>query len=218
MADNEGGQAITNESGTNTGSAGESSESQGTTKIEQQGSGNGSFTQAQLDAIVRDRLARERDKYKGFDDIKRKADEYDKVSESNKTELEKAQGKAEEATTKATQAEAKMRRALGGAAIISEGSKQGARDPSLLVRLIDVDSLEISDDGEVKGAAEAVTALLASHYYLKGGGYTASGDGGQRTSAGLPTFTRDQIADPIFYREHKDEIELAARQGRITTE
>ena len=53
------------------------------------------FTQEQVDAIVKDRLSRERDKYKDYADLKSKAAEYDKQQEANKTELQKAQEKAE---------------------------------------------------------------------------------------------------------------------------
>lgn len=62
-----------------------------------QGGDNGSenFTQEQVNAIVSDRLAREREKYKDYNDLKNKAAEYDKQQEANKTELQKAQDKAE---------------------------------------------------------------------------------------------------------------------------
>ena len=55
-----------------------------------------SFTQEQVDAIVKDRLSREREKYKDYNDLKNKAAEYDKQQEAAKTELQKAQDKAAE--------------------------------------------------------------------------------------------------------------------------
>lgn len=61
----------------------------------QQGTGQDSFSQEQVDAIVRDRLAREREKYKDYNDLKSKAAEYDKQQEASKTELQKAQEQAE---------------------------------------------------------------------------------------------------------------------------
>jgi hypothetical protein len=196
-------------SGTSTSTAGSAS---GTT------TGNGTLTQAQVDAIVRDRIAREREKYKGFDDLKRKAEQYDAQVAASQTDLEKAQTEAQKASERASTAEGRMKMALTRAAIVSEASKQGARDPSLLVKLIDTDTLEITDSGEVKGAAEAVTALLATHDYLKGNGFTGSGDGGQRTQGGVKTFTRTEIANPIYFREHKAEILAAQKDGRILDE
>lgn len=51
------------------------------------------FTQAELDAIVGDRLKRERAKYEGFDVFKAKAEKLDAMEEQSKTELEKATDK-----------------------------------------------------------------------------------------------------------------------------
>lgn len=48
------------------------------------------FTQAELDAIVTDRLKRDRQKYADYDALKEKADKFDAMEESNKTELQKA--------------------------------------------------------------------------------------------------------------------------------
>lgn len=48
------------------------------------------FTQAEVDAIVGDRLKRDRAKYADYDDLKAKAEKYDQMEEANKTELQKA--------------------------------------------------------------------------------------------------------------------------------
>lgn len=48
------------------------------------------FTQAELDAVVKDRLKREREKYADFDALKAKAAKFDEIEQANKTELEKA--------------------------------------------------------------------------------------------------------------------------------
>ena len=48
------------------------------------------FTQAEMDAIIGERLARERSKYADYDEVKAKAAKYDEVEEANKTELQKA--------------------------------------------------------------------------------------------------------------------------------
>lgn len=52
------------------------------------------FTQTQLNAIVEDRLKREREKYSDYDSIKEKAAKFDELDAANKTELEKAKEKA----------------------------------------------------------------------------------------------------------------------------
>ncbi len=48
------------------------------------------FTQAELDAIVADRLARERAKYPDYETFKAKAARYDAAEEAGKSELQKA--------------------------------------------------------------------------------------------------------------------------------
>ena len=48
------------------------------------------FTQAELEEIIADRLFRERAKYADYDAIKEKAAKYDAAEEANKTELQKA--------------------------------------------------------------------------------------------------------------------------------
>lgn len=48
------------------------------------------FTQADIDRVVEDRLARERKKFEGFEDMKRKADELDELKKANQSDLEKA--------------------------------------------------------------------------------------------------------------------------------
>ena len=51
---------------------------------------NKTFTQDEVNAIVTKRLAQEKAKYEGFDEMKAKAEEYDKLEEANKSELQKA--------------------------------------------------------------------------------------------------------------------------------
>ena len=53
------------------------------------------FTQTELDAIVKDRLARERGKFADYEEIKAKAAKYDEQTEANKSELQKATERAQ---------------------------------------------------------------------------------------------------------------------------
>lgn len=52
------------------------------------------FTQAELDAVVKDRLKREREKYSDYEDLKAKAAKFDELAEANKTELQKVTERA----------------------------------------------------------------------------------------------------------------------------
>ena len=53
------------------------------------------FTQADVDKIVTDRLTRERAKYQDYEDLKSKAAKFDEIEEANKTELQKANERAD---------------------------------------------------------------------------------------------------------------------------
>ena len=73
-------------------------------------------SQADLDRIVESRLARERQKYADYDDLKAKATKFDEAEQSNKTELQKALEAAAAAEKRATAAEASNLRATVAAA------------------------------------------------------------------------------------------------------
>ena len=60
------------------------------------------FTQTELDAIVRDRLKREREKYADYADLQTKAKAYDEAQEAAKSELQKAVERAERAEAELT--------------------------------------------------------------------------------------------------------------------
>lgn len=53
------------------------------------------FTQDELNAIVADRLGREKSKYSDYEEIKAKAEKYDQTEENNKSEIQKATEKAD---------------------------------------------------------------------------------------------------------------------------
>ena len=57
------------------------------------------FTQAELDRIVSERLKREREKYADYDSLVEKAQKFDQIEENAKTELQKAQERAEKLQT-----------------------------------------------------------------------------------------------------------------------
>ena len=53
------------------------------------------FTQSELDQIIGERLKREREKYPDYDALKEKAAKLDQIEEDAKTELQRAQERAE---------------------------------------------------------------------------------------------------------------------------
>lgn len=173
------------------------------------------FTQAELDAIVERRLAKERAKFADFDTFKAARVRLAEIEDAERTEVERAQNAAREADERAQQAESRFRSASIASAVAVEAAKAGA-DPDVILALIDTAAVELDDDGHVDGVADQVAALLEAKPYLRRP-TAGSFDGGARGgTSSLPTFTRDQLRDPKFYAEHQAEILAAAKDGRIT--
>lgn len=120
------------------------------------------FTQGELDAIIAARLARE----KPDPEVLRKAAEFDKLEEANRTELEKAQAAAAKAEQKAKDAETRANQTLIRAAIMAEAASQNAADvDTVLALLVGSDAVTIEGD-DVKGAKAAVAKLLKDKPFL----------------------------------------------------
>jgi hypothetical protein len=91
MTDPNGGNAGTdngNQGATGADGAGTNGTTTGAPATGSQNSGQ-SFSQADVDRIVADRITRERGKFKDYDDLKNKAGEFDKLQDSQKSELQR---------------------------------------------------------------------------------------------------------------------------------
>ena len=86
------------------------------------------FTQSEMDAILGDRLKRERAKYADYNDLKAKAAKFDEAEAASKSELEKAVERAE----KAEQALADIEAEAEVAALRAEVAKEKGVDAELL--------------------------------------------------------------------------------------
>lgn len=78
------------------------------------------FTQAELDAAVEQRLARERAKYADYDALKDKAAKFDQAQEAAKSELQKAQEQAADFKTKYEASEKALAAARARSKVASE--------------------------------------------------------------------------------------------------
>lgn len=149
------------------------------------GGGDESFTQADVDRIVQERLARERQKYSDYDDVKAKAERYDELEAEQQSDLEKAEREAEQLRQeneqlKQQQTSSRRRRALERAA-----AEAKFHDPADAAAQIDEDLLEVDEDGNVTNAEALVSDLAERKQYLvrsddggSGGSGPGDGDGG----------------------------------------
>jgi hypothetical protein len=150
------------------------------------------FSQEEVNRIVKDRLATAEPKYA---ELRDKAAKFEELEAASQSELEKAQSAATKAEQERDDAIQRANQTLVKAAVIAEAAKQGAIDPDAVVALMPSNVVTIGDDGQVTGATEAVKSLLESKTYLVGEPTPAGpGDGGARTPVAAPSLD-DQIKE-----------------------
>ena len=101
------------------------------------------FTQAEMDAIIGDRLKRERAKYADYEDVKAKAQQFDAAQEAAKTDLEKAVEERDRLKEQLDRLEAQVEQWESERIRAEQVAKAAAEhgvDPALLARMAgDVD-------------------------------------------------------------------------------
>ena len=124
------------------------------------------FTQADLDRIVEERLARERKKYADYDDVKAKAAALDEKEAENATDLERAVAQARKETEEALRKEFAAERVAARIEVTAAGKFADTEDARL--RLGSRIDEFISDDGEVdtEAISAALTDVLEKHPHL----------------------------------------------------
>lgn len=162
---------------------------------DQDKTGNRVFTQEELNAIINDRLARERNKYADYDQLKTAAQKLKEIEDSQKSETEKLQEHLAELErqNKALQ-EARKQDAIR-MAVIAEAQRAGWRDPNDAIRLLDADGIEITDQGEVKGVSDKLKAIAKEKPYLlqQSGGVGATNPGRGHETGETPEQRRARL-------------------------
>jgi hypothetical protein len=116
--------------------------------------------------MIKERVRREREKYKDYDTLKGKAAKVDAAEEANKSELEKAQEKlAAVQRERDTLAQATNDRLIRMETRV-QAATLGFVNPDDAYHLADVSGISIDDEGNVKGVAEALAELAKVKPYL----------------------------------------------------
>ncbi len=120
------------------------------------------FTQAELNAILADRLNRQRAQYADYDILKEQAAKWAAAEDAQKTE---AQRLAEAAATAKRERDEALQRAqdrLIRAAFIAEAAKAGAAHPEDVYALADIAKVSLDEQDNPVGVAEAVAEVIAA--------------------------------------------------------
>lgn len=118
------------------------------------------FTQDELNRIITDRLAQERKKYADYEDLKKKASEFDKIAEAQKSETDKLREAASKAQQERDAALSTANERMLRASFIAEAAKANVAYPEDAYALADKSNVKIGDDGNAIGVVEAVKSLV----------------------------------------------------------
>ena len=166
------------------------------------------FTQDELNAIMADTRRRERAKYADYDDLKAAKARLDEIDQERLTELEKVQKRVEEAEKERDLARQRAQDTAIRAALAMEAAKAGALHPEDAFQLADLSGVT-SDNGDVKGAVEAVAELVT------GDRLVLKGRGAPDLDAGAGTGDRSGERKPVLT---PDELEVAGKMGLTAEE
>jgi hypothetical protein len=153
------------------------------------------FTQADLDRLIGERLARESKKYADYDQLKVDAVEYKKLKDAQLTdqqkkdaELDGLKAKLQEATTTAEQQRVIIQERLIRAEVTTIATGLGFRDPGDAWKLVDLADVKIGDDYTVdtKAVKLALEKLAKDKPYLVGGSAAPHGTPQRATVPGAP--------------------------------
>lgn len=186
------------------------------------------FSQADLDRIIRERVERERAKYADYDKLKQAQAELDRIKTAQMSEDEKRQARITELESLAATAQrerddalAKANERLLRAAVIDEAAKLGFIRADEAYALIDKALLSIGDDGEPLGVAEAVKRLAAERDHLlrkdKPVAPNLNGGASGPTDATLPVLSEEQerVAKRLGITSNTYAKRLAEVQGKL---
>jgi len=134
------------------------------------------FTQADVDRIVQERLARVKTEPPAdYEALKAAKKELDDLKAKDQTELQAALAKIETLTVERDKVVAERDGAAGAVkelqlrnAVVAAAAKAKAVDPDDIWALLPKDAVTIGDDGQVTGAENAVKALLEAKPHLVG--------------------------------------------------
>lgn len=144
-----------------------------------------SFSQADLDRIIEQRLKRERSRYADYDDLKTAAKQLKELQDAELSEKEKLEKRIQELEDAATEAqqqaqsrELEINEKLIKAEVRLVAGTMGFSTPDDAYALAGLADVSVEEDGSVKGVKKALEKLAKDKPYLL--------DGGDKQSLGTP--------------------------------
>lgn len=141
-----------------------------------EGTAGRTFTQSDVDGIVKERLRRERERYADYDQLKAKAAKFDEAEEASKSELQKATERADKLQKELDDMRAQQQRQ----AIVTKVAKESGVDAELLA------TMSGATEDEVKANAELLKAKFAALPGYKSDPHDNGGHHDEPPKRGIP--------------------------------
>ncbi len=168
------------------------------------------FTQAEVERLITERLAREAKKYADYDKIKA---ELKRLQEASRSDTDRLQETVNDLTAKFAEAESRAKSNLVKSAIVAGAARLDFNDPQDAYRLLDAGGFEVADDGSVEGLDGALQKLLSEKPYLRKQAVSRTSPTNPATAAVL---TMDQLKTmtPAEINSRWDEVQKVMAKGR----
>lgn len=186
----------------------------------QPGQGQRTFTQEELNAIIADRLTRQRAQFADYDALKASAAELDTIKQAQMSELEKAQQRAEQLEAERDAAREQATETTIRSAFIAEAARLGVAHPEDAYLLAELDGVNLDESGKVTGVADALKTLVDGGRLVMARPKAPSLDGGAgsgtRPGENLPTLSAEHVeyAQKMGVPLDAYQRQLAAMAGR----
>jgi hypothetical protein len=177
---------------------------------EDKGASGRTFSQADVERIVQERVARAKSiPPADYEELKAAAKKLADIEEASASDLERANKRAEKAEADALKATETAKETAIRAAIIAEAAKKNVANPNVVAALIDRAGIEFDGDGNPTNIAEAVDTLLKAEPYLVSGGTHQEVDQGARGGGA------DQLTAEQRKTMSPQEVRKAEKDGRL---
>lgn len=128
------------------------------------------FTQNEVDALIRHRLEERKSKYADYDELKAAAEKLKTIEDAQKSETQKLQERLASLEKQANEATTARNEAMIKASAIAELGKHVPADRvSAAYKLLDKTTLKLGDGDTVDGLTAAISTMLTENAFLKEG-------------------------------------------------
>lgn len=171
------------------------------------------FTQKDVDRLMKHRLAEEVQRHYGdYDDLKQKAARLDEIEQQNMSDLEREREARAAAEQRLQQLDTEIRQQRLRSALLAEAAKADRKivSPEDAIALLDASTLELGDDGAPLNADKALDALIeAKPWLVASAAARGTADQGARNH-GVSQLTRDDLKSMS-----PEQIVAAQKDGRL---